>query len=169
MKSLESLAFNEELKFYRQCYSIQRSYIESVMNLFRVKFEQFITEIRDSFSAPLKALIEKFWLMKNESTEENLKDFLGFFKLHAKKFDSILENMEKLPENDLIEQTFHTLVNQLDDQIIGLNKTFSNNLDKINLNKIDLNELSAQSDSLLSEILNASSVTSSTAFNNDFI
>ena len=35
---------------------------------------------------PLQLLNDKFWQMKEETTEENLKDFLNSFKLNSSKF-----------------------------------------------------------------------------------
>ena len=64
MKSLEVLALGEEVKFYRSCYTLQKTYIESVMTLFKNKYESFLEELKQSFNEPLKMLIKKFWLMK---------------------------------------------------------------------------------------------------------
>ena len=86
MKSLECASMNEELKFYRSCYSLQKSYVESVMTLFQTKYEKFINELNESFNQPLTILIDKFWQMKNQSTEDNLKEFLGLFKVYLPKY-----------------------------------------------------------------------------------
>ncbi len=55
------------------------------MLLFMKKYEQFIDELKENLNVPLKHLIEKFWIMKNESTEQTLKEFLSYFKNYAKK------------------------------------------------------------------------------------
>jgi hypothetical protein len=117
------------------------------------KYEQFIDELRENLNDPLKQLIQKFWSMRNESTEENLKEFLSYFKHYAKKFDQIINNIENMPKNDLIGNTFNHLIVQLDEQISILNKNCMNNLENLNLNTIDLNELSNQSDQLFNDIL----------------
>ncbi len=152
MKGLETAAYNEELKFYRSCYSIQKSYVESIMQLFKSKYEQFINELIEHFSQPLRVLIKKFWLLKEESSEENLKEFLGLFKVYGKKFEKLLDNIDDMPKSDLINETFHKLIAQLDEEINKLNKESLNNLEKMNLDLINLNELSLQSDQLLIDI-----------------
>ena len=64
MKSLEALALGEEIKFYRSCYTVQKTYIDSVMTLFKSKYEGFLDELKQNFNEPLRMLIKKFWLMK---------------------------------------------------------------------------------------------------------
>lgn len=71
MKSLEVLALGEEVKFYRSCYALQKSYIESLMTLFKNKYESFLEELKQSFNEPLKMLIKKFWLMKVNKFKKN--------------------------------------------------------------------------------------------------
>jgi hypothetical protein len=162
MKAIECNAMNEELKFYRSCYSTQKNYVESVMNLFKTNYEQFVDALRKNFNEPLRILIEKFWHMKEESTESSLKEFLGLFKVYAKKFETVLLNIDNMPKCDLISSTFTTLIKDLDSQIDNLNKSCLSNLEKFNLNSLNLNDLSRQSDSLLSDMLNNSNN------NNDF-
>ena len=64
MKHLEVVGLGEEIKFYRSCYAAQKSYIESIMTLFKSKYESFLEELKQSFNEPLKMLIKKFWMMK---------------------------------------------------------------------------------------------------------
>ena len=82
-----------------------------------------------------------------------MKEFLGLFKIYAKKFDTILTNIVELPKSDLIAFTFDQLIGKLDDEIAILNKASMNNLDNIHINSINLKELSEQSDQLIIEIL----------------
>lgn len=175
MKSLELAGLNEEVKFYRSSYKVQKTYIESVISLFKTKYEQFLEELKQNFNDPLRTLIKKFWLMKDDSTEQNLKEFLGLFKVYAKKFENVLQSIEDMPKYDLISSTFDQLINNLDNEISILNKECLNNIEKININAIDLNELSAQSDNLLNDIIkiedltdNSPSITPSIS-TNDFI
>jgi hypothetical protein len=156
MKKLECTAVDEELKFYRSSYSVQRFYIESVMDLFKIKYEAFIAELNESFNQPLTLLIEKFWQMKNDSTESNLKEFLGLFKAYAKRFETVLRNFDLLPKSDLITETFVHLHGKLDEEVGRLNKECACNLEKINFEKLDLNELSTKANNLLSEIVQTS-------------
>ena len=155
MKSLECTALNEELAFYRSSYSLQKGYIESVMNLFKSKYEQFIQDLRLHLSEPLLAIVAKFWRMKEDSTEENLKDFLNLFKTHASKFETIMSNMSQLTaqNQDILTLTFNQLIVQLDNEVEALNRACLNNLEKLNLNSINLSELSQQSDQLLMDIV----------------
>lgn len=171
MKGLESASFSEEIKFYRSCYSLQKSYIESVIHLFKEKYEQFVQELSDNLNEPLRCLIDKFWLMKENSTEENLKEFLGLFKSYAKKLDKVLKSFESMPSQDLISSTFNQLAIQLDDQVSKLNKSCLDNLEKLNLESINLNELSLDSDQLLNDFLkptpdSSPNLTPSSSFNN---
>lgn len=69
------------------------------------KYEQFIDELRGHINVPLKHLIDKFWAMKTDTSEENLKEFLAYFKNYAKKFDLVISNIENMPNNDLIGTT----------------------------------------------------------------
>ena len=64
LKNLELLGLGEEIKFYRSCYKVQKSYIESVMTLFKSKYESFLEELKQNFNEPLKMLIKKFWIMR---------------------------------------------------------------------------------------------------------
>lgn len=153
MKTMEYAALSEELKFYRSCYSVQKTYVDSVMSLFRTKYEQFIQELNESFNQPLRLLINKFWQMKDQSTEDNLKEFLGLFKSYAKRFDSILDSFELLPRSDLITATFINMIRQLDAQVAKLNKECQSNIEKLNIERIDLEELSLKSDYLLGDLL----------------
>lgn len=176
MKSLELAGLNEEVKFYRSSYKVQKTYIESVISLFKTKYEQFLEELKQNFNDPLRTLIKNFWRMKEDSTEQNLKDFLGLFKAYAKKFENVLQSIENMPKYDLISSTFDQLINNLDNEISTMNKECLNNIEKINIDAIDLNELSAQSDNLLNDIIkiedladnSPSSITPSIS-TNDFI
>lgn len=160
MRSNELAAAEEEIKFYRASYAAQRDYIESVMNLFMKKYEGFIEELRDNLNVPLRSLIDKFWQMKSDSTEENLKEFLGIFKHYAKKLDMVISNIESMPANDLISKTFNDLIGQLDLQVTSLSNLCQNGLEQLNLNKIDLTELSNQSDLIFSEVISLTPKTS---------
>ncbi len=154
MKTVECAALSEEIKFYRSCYAIQKEYIDSVMHLFKSKYEQFINELNQNFNEPLNMLIRKFWQMRDESTEENLKEFLGLFKAYAQKFDTILKNFELMPKSDLVTAKFIELLRQLDKEVEKLNKECKSNLDKINIEKINLEDLTLKSENVLYEILN---------------
>ena len=123
------------------------------MSLFHKKYQQFIDELRTNLNEPLRQLIQKFWFMKSESSEQSLKDFLGFFKHCANKFNQVIDNIEHMPDKDLVGNTFNQLISQLDEQVAELNKSCSFNLEKLNLNSIDLGELSQQSDQLLGDIV----------------
>lgn len=153
IKSNELCALEEEIEFYRSSYSTQKSYIESVMHLFMKKYEHFIEELQVNLSVPLKSLIERFWIMKTESSEENLKEFLSFFKHYAKKFEQTLENIENMPKNDLIGNTFNELLRKLDTEVITLNSNFQKSIESLDLNKINLKELSNESDQIFSEVV----------------
>jgi len=102
MKASELAAKDEELQCCRDSFRVRDEYVESVTRLFRRKYEAFLDELRDNLNVPLRSLIEKFWSMKAESSEDNLKEFLGCFKLYAKKFDQVITNIERMPTNDLI-------------------------------------------------------------------
>jgi hypothetical protein len=82
-----------------------------------------------------------------------LKEFLGLFKIYAKKFDTILTTFDELPKTDLIAHTFEKLIYSLDNEISNLNKACMNNMEKLNINVINLKELSEQSDQLVLEIM----------------
>ena len=96
MASLELASLNEELKFYRVCHAAQRDFTHQLTSLFRTGYSQFVNELSQGLSEPLRALIAKFWLMKNESSELNLKDFLGSFKTCAGKFETLLTGIDKI-------------------------------------------------------------------------
>lgn len=102
MRANELAAKDEELQFYRSSYQVQRDYIQAVMELFRSKYEAFLGELRENLNVPLRALIDKFWQMKAEASEVNLKEFLGYFKHYAKKFEEVIACIEQMPNNDLI-------------------------------------------------------------------
>ena len=156
MKCLECAALNEELKFYRLSHSTQKSYVESAMNLLKSNYEQFMDLLKKNFNEPLRILIEKFWQMKQDATESSLKEFLGIFKIYAKKFETILTNLDNMPKYDLIASTFSTLINDLDAQIQNLNNSCISNLEKLNLNSMNISDLSKQSDTLLIDLINDS-------------
>jgi hypothetical protein len=157
MKSQECIGLKEELKFYRSCYNIQKSYVDSVLTLFKDKYEEFLKDLRHQLADPLKYLIKKFWRMKDESNENNLKDFLADFKKCIKKFETIIGVMdEEIPQNDTITLTFNEIVTKLDNEVNKLNITCKSNLDTLKLNSVDLNELSLESDQLLNDIINGS-------------
>ena len=174
MKSLECAALNEELTFYRSSYSLQKGYVESVMSLFKSKYEQFIQELRVHLSEPLLAIVNKFWRMRDDSTEDNLKDFLGLFKTHANKFEAIMTNVGDLTaqNQEILNLTFNQLIIQLDTEVERLNRACLNNLEKLNLNSINLHELSTQSDQLLMDIVkktpNSSPTLTPSSSMNDF-
>jgi hypothetical protein len=153
MKTLEIKALNEEIQFYRESYSIQKSYIDSLMNLFKLKYDQFLNELKENLNEPLRNLIQKFNSMKENSTEESLKEFLTYFKQYGRKFDKCLNQMDQcMPDQDLVGANFNMLICQLDEQISSLNKQCSFNLEKLNLEKLNLEDLSAESDQLLNEL-----------------
>ena len=154
MQTLEIKALNEEVSFYRASYAVQKEYINSLMNLFRTKYMQFIAELKESLDEPIRNLMLKFNQMKEESSEENLKSFLAYFKVYSKKFEKILANMNDcLPSQDLIGTHFNELIAQLDEQISNLNKQCAYNLEQLNMEKLNLEELSLQSDHLLNELV----------------
>lgn len=153
MKANELAAKDEELQFYRNCYHVQQDYIQAVMELFRSKYEAFIGELRDNLNVPLRALIDKFWQMKAETTEANLKEFLGYFKHYAKKFDEVITCIEQMPNNDLIGKTFNELLVQLDKEVDRLNAHCQTSVQQLSLNKIDLEQLSRESDQIFGEVI----------------
>jgi hypothetical protein len=154
MQSLEIKSLNEQVAFYRGSYSVQKEYIDSLMNLFRTKYIQFIAELKESLDEPIRNLMQKFNKMKEESSEENLKSFLAYFKLYSKKFEKIFANTnECLPSEDLIGTHFNELIFQLDEQISNLNKQCAYNLEEFRMEKLNLEELSIESDNLLNELV----------------
>ena len=153
MRNLELTALNEEVKFYRATYSVQKSYIESVMNSFKEKYQEFTRELELSLREPLENLIDKFWQMKDQTTEENLKDFLNNFKLNSVKFQEILKNFELLPQSDLINITFEQVLLRLDDQIVDMNKNLMKKINNLTSEIGAVKELSNESDYLFSEVL----------------
>lgn len=163
MRTLEVAALNEELKFYRSCYSLQKNYIESIINLFRVKYEQFNAELNEHFYVPIGALNEKFWLMKEDTCEDKLRDFLTLYKLECVKFDKLIQSNARhsAASQDQPVNTFDQLINKLDDEINKLNKLFLTNMEKFNSEVIDLKNLCLESDQLLDELLKPSSDTPS--------
>ena len=169
MKTLEVNALNEEVNFYRSSYSVQKSYIDSLMNLFKTKYYQFINELKENLNEPLRSLIHKFNLMKENSTEDNLKDFLHYFKLYSKKFDKILNNMDQcLPDadQDMIGTHFNTLIIQLDEQISKLNKQCAYNLEQLNIENLKLQDLSVESDQLVNDFVKLTpNISPSVSFN----
>ncbi|CAF0910568.1 unnamed protein product [Brachionus calyciflorus] len=133
MKTQECTALNEELTFYRSCYSVQKSYVESITDLFRSKYEQFIKELTENIRDPLKILINKFWLMKEKSTEDNLKEFLSLFKSYTKIFDKVIQSFEFIPNDNVVNTTFDKLMLQIDTEINRLNETLLNKMEQISL------------------------------------
>ena len=93
MSALQTSALNDELKFYRSSYGMQKSYIETVMNLFRLKYEQFLSELKLNLTEPLTSIVNNYWRMKEESSEETLKAFLNSFNDNASKFRDILNRI----------------------------------------------------------------------------
>ena len=173
MKNLEFTALNEEIKFYRGCYQLQKSYIESVMNSFKEKYQEFTRDLEFNLKETLKNLIDKFWLMKNESTEENLKEFLSYFKASSIKIEDVLKNFDQLPQNDLIKLTFEQILIQLDGQVVDMNKNLMKKINNLNAEMSTTKELSNQSDYLFNEVLKITleneslDSTKMTIFNND--
>lgn len=153
MKSNQLAAANEELEFYRSCFSVQKDYIESVMKLFMAKYEGFIGELKENLNGPLLALISKFWSLKEEVNEVNLKEFLAFFTQYAKKFEEVIGHVESMPANDLIGNTFNSLIGQLDTEVTALNNHCKHSLEQLDLNKLDLAALSRESDDVFREIV----------------
>jgi hypothetical protein len=154
MKSLECASMNEELKFYRSSYGLQKSYVESIITLFRIKYEQFIGELRENFYEPLRLLIGKFWQMKSDSSELNLKEFLNTFKLHAKKFERILDGaVAHLPDKERTEATFGELMIKLDLELDKLNQIYLNDMKKSTIDLESLKQMSNESDQLLVDFL----------------
>lgn len=149
MKSLECAALTEELGFYRSCYTLQKNYVHSVMELFRTKYEHFVKELSETVRDPLRILIDKFWLMKENSTEESLKEFLGIFKNYVRIFDKVVSNFDSIPNNDMITRAFNQLMAQLDFEVSKLNESCMNKVESINLENIDLKKLSIESDQIL--------------------
>lgn len=164
MKNLECMALNEEVKFYRSSYSLQKSYIESVISSFKSKYQEFMNELEERLKQPLRTLIDKFWLMKNESNEENLREFLSYFKLNSTKFEEILKNFDQFPNNDLINVTFEQVLIQLNNQIIEMNKNLMKKVHNYTNELNETNELSIQSDQLLNEIINTTTTTQQSSF-----
>ncbi len=153
MKTLECLALNEELTFYRSCYAVQKGYIESVLNSFKAKYTEFTEHLKKTLESPLRVLIEKFWQMKNETTEVNLKAFLELFKQNSLYFNEILEKLEDFPKNNLIDTTFEQIQAQMNNQINFTNDKFSEKLKNFRLTADETHQMCTQSDELLSEIL----------------
>ena len=68
------------------------------------KYSEFLSELKSNLTEPLKSLVENFWQMKSQSTEENLKEFLCSFKNYAKKFEQVIGQIEGIMlENDVNE------------------------------------------------------------------
>lgn len=160
MKSLECMALNEELGFYRSCYSLQKDYVNSIMELFRSKYSQFVKELSETIRDPLRILIDKFWLMKENSTEQNFKEFLGLFKKYVHIFDKVITNFDSIPNNDIITQTFNQLMAKLESEVSKLNEQCKNNVENINIESIDLKKLSLESDQILIDYIKPSPNTS---------
>ncbi len=156
MKNLEFIALNEEVKFYRASYSIQKNYVESVINSFKLKYEEFNRDLESNLKEPLQNLIDKFWKMKNESTEENLKEFLNNFKLNSLKFQEILNNFQQFPQNNLIKLTFEQILIQLESQIVEMNKNLMKKINNLTCEISTTQELSMQSDLLFNQVLKTS-------------
>lgn len=156
MKSLECAALNEELSFYRSCYTLQKNYVQSVMELFRSKYEYFAKELSETVRDPLKILIDKFWLMKENSSEKSLKEFLGIFKNYVSIFDKVISNFDSIPNNDIITRTFNQLLLQLDSEVSKLSESCLNKVESINLENIDLKKLSIESDQILIDFVRPS-------------
>ncbi|RNA15365.1 Histone H5 [Brachionus plicatilis] len=156
MKSVECAALNEELDFYRSCYSLQKNYVESVTELFRAKYEQFVKELSETVRDPLRILIDKFWLMKESSTEENLKEFLGIFKNYVSTFNKVISNFDSIPNSETITRTFNQLLVQLDTEVLKLNERCLSKKESFNLESIDLKKLSLESDEILIDYIKPS-------------
>ena len=161
MRNLELQALNDEVKFYRETYSTQKSYIESVMNSFKEKHQEFTRELELGLKEPLQLLIDKFWQMKEETTEENLKEFLNSFKLNSSKFQVILKSFEQLPQNDIINITFEQVLLRLDDQVVDMNKNLMKKIGNLTNELSAIRELSNQSDYLFNEVLKVTQIDSS--------
>ena len=153
MRSLECLALNEEIKFYRSSYSLQKNYVESVINSFKARYEQFTNELQQSLKQPLNELIEKFWMMKNESTEDNLKQFLNYFKNNTKNFKDILKSLEQCPDRELIGLTFQQILIQLENEIVNMNKAMMEKIADIQNDMENVGDLMTQSDELVNELV----------------
>jgi hypothetical protein len=153
MRNLELTALNEEVKFYRATYSVQKSYIESVMNSFKEKYQEFMRELEFNLKDPLESLVLKFWQMKDETTGDNLKDFLTNFKQNSVKFEEIIKNFELLPQNDLINLTFEQVLLRLEDQVVDMNKNLINKVNNLTSEIDKMKELSNQGDYLFNEVL----------------
>lgn len=153
MKNIENLAINEEIKFYRSCYALQKDYIESVINGFKCTYERFMNNLSENLKNPLTELISKFWKMKNESSEANLREFLQYFKETTCKFKTILEIFDQFPQNDAITETFNQVVLQLDNEITNLNKDFLKKASSFQEELIETNELIEQSEQVLTELV----------------
>jgi hypothetical protein len=153
MKNIENLAINEEIKFYRLSYTLQKSYIKSVIDGFKSTYEGFMADLAENLKYPLKELINKFWKMKNDSSEVNLREFLQYFKDITSKFNSILEILDQFPQNDVIAATFNQVLLQLDNDLVNLNREF---LEKANSFQEEIEEtkdLILESEEVLTELL----------------
>jgi hypothetical protein len=165
MKTLECSSLREEIEFYRSFYSLQKNYVESIIGLFKIKYQQFLDELKENFYAPLSLLVEKFWLMKGSDdgggqhdgggcTEESLRDFLNLFKVNSKRFQRILHStLTQTPTSDQVSSTFEQLIAKLDDEIEKLNKHFVANMANLSFQLEDVSSLSLESDKLLAEII----------------
>ena len=111
MQTLEIKALNEEVSFYRASYAVQKEYINSLMNLFRTKYMQFIAELKESLDEPIRNLMLKFNQMKEESSEENLKSFLARFRYSAVSED--LFGILRVLYNYLLHKLFNDLRNKI--------------------------------------------------------
>ncbi len=153
MRTNQLAATDQELQFYRQTYSVHKGYVNSVMQLFANKYSEFVDELRVNLTDPVKVLVDKFWLMKNETSEENLKEFLGLFKNYAKKFDLAVKGVEEVMAPEFVSDAFAQVAAKMEKEVAGLSRQCDKGLDELKANRLELDQLSRESDYILGEII----------------
>jgi hypothetical protein len=153
MRTNQLAAADQELQFYRQTYSVHTDYVNSLMQLFADKYAGFVNELRVNLTEPVRVLVDKFWLMKTETSEENLKEFLGMFKNYAKKFDEVVKGVEEVMAPEFVSSAFKQLVAKMERQVTGMSRQCEKGLGELERNRSELEGLSRESDFILEEIV----------------
>ena len=154
MRCLECAALSDELDFHRACHALQKSYVEATIELFKTRYERLVTELREEAGEPLRALVAKFWLMREDTSEESLRDFLGLFKQHAAQFDAVLGIVNAAAEQEESASSMSAILVQLEENVQRLGSEWVSKANKLNANMAQIGEIAAQTDRLLVDITN---------------
>ncbi|KAL8601219.1 hypothetical protein ACOMHN_003025 [Nucella lapillus] len=94
MAGQEAAALREEVQFHQALHHLQLQYVQQVSDALRNGYSEFEQSTNDLLIQPLKRLLAAYRQLKNNSSQEGLREFLTILKQQEPQWMDIIQKLD---------------------------------------------------------------------------